>query len=69
MRKKLLVLGITLLILGIFIVISKPSANPIEVLLFYIIGYVMTIVGIVLALVGFGTIIAKQLTAFPLSNR
>lgn len=61
MRKKLLALGIILLVLGIFIVISKPSANPIDVLLFYIIGYVMSIVGIVLALIGFGTIIAERL--------
>jgi len=61
MRKKPLALGIILLILGIFIVISKPSANPIDVLLFYIIGYVMSIVGIVLALIGFGTIIAERL--------
>ena len=61
MRKKALALGITLLILGIFIVISKPSANPLDVLLFYIIGYVMSIVGIVLALIGFGTIIVERL--------
>lgn len=61
MRKKLLALGIILLILGIFIVISKPSTNPIDVLLFYITGYVMSIVGIVLALIGFGTIIAERL--------
>jgi len=61
MRKKLLALGIILLVLGIFIVISKPSANPVDVLLFYIIGYVMSIVGIVLALIGFGTIIVERL--------
>ena len=60
MRKKPLALGIILLVLGIFIVISKPSANPIDVLLFYIIGYVLGIVGIVLALIGFGTIIAER---------
>jgi len=61
MSKKLIASGIVLIILGILIImIPKPNTTNLDTLL-SITGHVIGIVGIILAVVGFGTILADRL--------
>jgi len=61
MSKKLIASGVVLIILGILmIVIPKPNTTNLDTLL-SITGHAIAIVGIILAVVGFGTILADRL--------
>lgn len=62
MRKKLVASGIILLVLGVvLIVIPKQDATYIDTTLLNIAGHVIGAIETVLAVVGFGTILADRL--------
>jgi len=60
MRKKLLASGIILIILAVFLMMI-PKSSATNVLLFYVLGHVIGIAGIVLLFIGLGTFIAERL--------
>jgi hypothetical protein len=62
MHRKLIASGVILLIVGILMVIfPEQDKIPLEHLLFIIIGHVIGAIGIILVVVGLGTIVADRL--------
>jgi len=62
MRKKLIASGVILFIVGILIImIPEQNKTPLEHLLFSITGHVIGAIGIILVVVGLGTILADRL--------